>query len=159
MWFYLFLLFVVLPWAELMVLLRIGHLLGLPQTFAIVILTGIAGAALARQQGMSVMARARAELEEGRVPAQEVVDGFLILAAGLLLITPGIITDTAGLLLLLPLARAAFRHSLVRALKHHCQISSDLRFVSTAPSSGGRATEDNDVIDVTAEVCPDDTDE
>ena len=158
MWIYLILLFVLLPWLELMVLLGINDMLGLAKTLGIVVLTGIAGAALARSQGLSVMSRARRELQQGRIPTTEVMDGFLVFAAGLLLITPGLISDAAGFALLIPPARAALRQALIRWAKRHFELNSGA-FLTGEVRDGVRFQTDGDgAIDVTADVVSDETD-
>ena len=105
----LLLLFIALPIIELVLLLRIGAWLGGWTAVALVIATGVLGAALARSQGARVLLEIRAELGAGRLPVARLVDGALILAAGLLLITPGILSDTFGILLLFPPSRSLFR--------------------------------------------------
>jgi UPF0716 protein FxsA len=101
--------FIILPVLELTVLFRVHESLGLGNTLAIVIFTGVAGAFLAKAQGILVMARLRRDLAEGRMPAPQLMDGMMILIAGVLLITPGLITDATGFLLLVPAVRAAIR--------------------------------------------------
>jgi len=102
-------LFIGMPMLELIVLLKINESLGLWHTFALVVVTGVVGAFLARTQGLLVFRRIQQDLAEGRMPAPRIMDGVMILAAGLLLVTPGLITDTAGFLLLIPVVRAAIR--------------------------------------------------
>ncbi len=101
-WTALLLLFVGVPLMELALLLRIGEWIGAWPTFAIVILTGVLGATLAKLEGWRVMLRIQQDLEQGRMPAPYILDGVMILVAGAMLITPGFITDIAGFLLLLP---------------------------------------------------------
>ena len=101
--------FIILPVLELTVLFKVHESLGLGNTLAIVIFTGVAGAFLAKAQGILVMARLRRDLAEGRMPAPQLMDGMMILIAGVLLITPGLITDATGFLLLVPAVRAAIR--------------------------------------------------
>ena len=102
-------LFVGMPMLELIVLLKINEYLGLWHTFGLVILTGVVGAFLARTQGLMVFLRIQKDLAQGRMPAPQIIDGVMILAAGLLLVTPGLITDTVGFLLLIPPMRAVIR--------------------------------------------------
>jgi UPF0716 protein FxsA len=83
----------------------------------LVIATGFAGAYLARLQGMQTMLRVRNSLEQGRMPAEELLDAVLIFAAGLVLLTPGFLTDAMGLLLLIPETRHYVKHYLKRRLK------------------------------------------
>jgi UPF0716 protein FxsA len=110
----LLLLFTVVPILELWLLIKVGSHIGAAPTIALVLVTGIAGAALARQQGFATMLRIRESMAQGLMPAEEMLDGVLILAAGVMLITPGLITDSAGLLLLVPPARNAFKRWLRR---------------------------------------------
>ncbi|MEZ6853363.1 FxsA family protein [Halodesulfovibrio aestuarii] len=104
----LFLLFTLIPILELYMLVSVGSVIGGLPTIGIVIITGIAGAWLARMEGFNTMQKVRQSLNEGAMPADEMVEGLLILIAGLLLLTPGFVTDFAGLALLLPLTRKPF---------------------------------------------------
>ncbi|THB67879.1 MAG: FxsA family protein [Desulfovibrio sp.] len=97
--------FIAIPLMELYLLLQVGGYLGAWPTIGLVIATGIAGASLAKRQGMSVMARIHQNTANGVVPTEELQDGLLILVAGVVLITPGLLTDVAGLLLLIPWTR------------------------------------------------------
>ena len=109
----LLILFIVVPVLELLLLIEIGQRVGTLATVALVMGTGILGASLARQQGISTLARVRKDLDEGRVPAEPIVDGVLILLAAAVLITPGVLTDLVGFLCLVP----AFRRVVKRFLK------------------------------------------
>ncbi|MBU0677618.1 MAG: FxsA family protein [Verrucomicrobia bacterium] len=106
---YLMVLFVALPLLELMLLLRVGEIIGLGPTVALVIVTGVVGATLARIEGLRVILAIQKDMSEGRMPAVHLVDGAMILVAGAFLITPGIITDATGFLLLIPPVRAIIR--------------------------------------------------
>jgi UPF0716 protein FxsA len=105
----LFLLFALVPVAEIYVLVTVGGMLGVLPTIALVILTALAGAHLARMQGLSVMLRIRENLDQGFMPAEELLDGLLIFLAGMVLLTPGFLTDIAGLLILFPATRNMFK--------------------------------------------------
>ncbi|MDY0225780.1 UPF0716 protein FxsA [Desulfomicrobium apsheronum] len=105
----LFLLFVLVPVAEIYVLVTVGSSIGAFPTVALVILTALAGAHLARMQGLSTMMRIRENLDQGFMPAEELLDGVLIFLAGMVLLTPGFLTDIAGLLILLPATRNLFK--------------------------------------------------
>jgi UPF0716 protein FxsA len=105
----LFLLFAVVPVAEIYVLVSVGSVIGVLPTVALVLLTALAGAHLARMQGLSVMLRIRENLAQGFMPAEELLDGLLIFLAGMVLLTPGFLTDIAGLLILLPATRNMFK--------------------------------------------------
>lgn len=110
------LLFVTVPLAELALLVWVGRRMGLVPTVALVVATGLAGAALARWQGLATLARFRAALDAGRLPHGELVDGTLILVAGAVLLTPGLLTDVAGFLLLVPPVRRLVRERTMAAI-------------------------------------------
>ncbi len=105
MFFRLFLLFTAVPLIELMLLIKIGASVGALNTVLIVIFTGVLGAAMARAAGLQVLFRIQDQLQAGVVPAEELFDGLLIFVGGILLITPGLITDGLGFLLLIPRTR------------------------------------------------------
>lgn len=105
----LFLLFALVPVAEIYVLVTVGSSIGAFPTIALVILTALAGAHLARLQGMSVMQRIRENLDQGYMPAEELLDALLIFLAGMALLMPGFLTDICGLLILLPATRNIFK--------------------------------------------------
>jgi UPF0716 protein FxsA len=113
----LLLAFILLPLVELAILMEIGRRLGTLPTIALVVLTGALGAFLAKQQGLGVLRRIRADMQAGRMPGPAIVDGVLILLAGAVLITPGVLTDVVGFLCLVPATRAAIRASLWRAIE------------------------------------------
>jgi UPF0716 protein FxsA len=113
----LLVLFILLPITELGLLLKVNEYLHLPGTLALVVGTGILGAALARWQGVLQFQRIQDELRQGRMPAPQLLDGLLILIAGVVLLTPGLITDTLGFVLLLPPGRAAVKAWLRRVLE------------------------------------------
>lgn len=112
----LVLLFIVLPLAELYVIIQVGGAIGVGPTLALLLAASIAGAALARSQGRTAWERFNRALAEGRMPAREVFDGAMIIVGGALLLTPGFITDVVGIALLLPPGRAAVRGLLRRTL-------------------------------------------
>ena len=98
----LLLIFITLPILELAVLLRLDDAIGLFQTIVLIFLTGIIGAWLVRQQGISIIFKIKKEISDGNMPAKEMIDGVMILIAGAVLVTPGLITDIFGFLLLIP---------------------------------------------------------
>ncbi len=110
----LLLLFVGLPLIELALLIKLGQLWGVWPTIGLVVITGIVGASLARIQGFLVYTRIQNELAQGRMPAEELIDGLLILVGGVVLLTPGILTDLFGFAMLLPLTRLFFKRWLRR---------------------------------------------
>lgn len=105
----LFLLFALVPVAEIYVLVSVGGVLGVMPTIALVLLTALVGASLARMQGLATLMKIRASLDQGFMPAEELLDGVLIFLAGVVLLTPGFLTDITGLLILLPITRNVFK--------------------------------------------------
>lgn len=105
----LLIIFTIVPIIELYVLIEAGRQIGVGATVGMVILTGIAGAYLARSQGFNLVNRIQAELNQGRIPAEEMMDGAMILSGGLLLLTPGFCTDLFGFCLLTPVTRQFFK--------------------------------------------------
>jgi UPF0716 protein FxsA len=126
----LFFIFIVVPIAELYVLIQIGEAIGVLQTIALLILDSVLGAALMRSQGRAAWMRFNAALAEGRVPGREVMDGALVIFGGALLLTPGFLSDILGLILLLPPTRAIVRRVLVRRFAGR---------VATTAASGAQA--------------------
>ena len=105
MLFRLILVFTIVPLLELAILIYLGTIIGALYTILIVVVTGILGAVMTRYQGMVTLSKIRSNIENGIIPANELFDGALILAGGLLLLTPGIITDIIGFALLVPYTR------------------------------------------------------
>lgn len=112
--FKLFLLFTLIPIIELMILIDLGTSIGLAPTLGVVILTGALGAWAARTQGFYALSRIQAEMAAGRLPGAEMVEGAMVLVGGVLLLTPGLLTDAAGFALMTPAVRAAVRGWLMR---------------------------------------------
>ena len=103
----LFVLFLLVPLAELYVIVVVAHSLGLGNTLGVLVLVSLVGAAIVKRQGTGALARIREALARHELPSAHIADGGLILLAGALLLVPGFITDALGLLLLLPPVRAA----------------------------------------------------
>lgn len=110
----LFVLFTALPVLEIYLLIQAGSAFGAPTAIALCLLTGFVGAALARSQGARVVQRMQETVARGMMPAREILDGVMILIAGVVLLTPGFVTDAIGILLLLPPVRAVLRAYLTR---------------------------------------------
>ncbi|THB80635.1 MAG: FxsA family protein [Desulfobacteraceae bacterium] len=108
----LFLCFTIIPVIELYLLIQIGTVIGGLNTVLLVIATGFAGAWLARMEGMNTMLKVRSNMQQGIMPAEELIDALIIFAAGIVLITPGLITDLFGLLLLWPVSRKTLKQIL-----------------------------------------------
>ncbi len=105
----LFLLFIVLPIAELYVIIQVGSWIGVLPTLGLLLLDGILGAWLAKHQGRQAWERFNQAMAEGRIPAREVADGAMVIFGGALLLSPGFITDVFALILLIPPTRALMR--------------------------------------------------
>ncbi len=101
----IFLALIGVPLIEIAVFIEIGGRIGLWSTLLLIVVTALVGAALLRQQGLATLSRARATLDRGELPVQELLDGVCLLVAGALLLTPGFVTDLAGTLLLVPVVR------------------------------------------------------
>jgi UPF0716 protein FxsA len=110
-------LFVFVPIVELALLIRVGQWLGLLPTVLMVVVTGVVGAMLARREGLRAVNRMRQELSGGRFPVGRVLDGALILFAGGLLLTPGVLTDIVGLALLAPVSRGWVKRLLAERVR------------------------------------------
>jgi UPF0716 protein FxsA len=110
----LIVIFIVVPIAELALLIQIGELIGVWWTIALLVVDAVLGSMLARSQGRATWRRFNEALSSGRAPAREVMDGALVLFGGALLLTPGFISDILGIVLLLPPTRALVRAVLVR---------------------------------------------
>lgn len=126
----LFLLFTLMPLLELWLLFQLSGVFGFWTTIAVVLLTGIVGAWLAKMQGLLTMFRIRSEMAAGKLPAEAMGDGVMLLVAGVLLITPGVITDVVGLSLLLPPVRVVVRKALKAWLAKHVKIETNASFWS-----------------------------
>jgi UPF0716 protein FxsA len=108
--------FIVVPLAELYVILKVGDAIGVLWTILLLAADSVLGSLLLRAQGRSVWRRFNAVLSEGRMPHRELIDGVLVIFGGAFLITPGFITDVVGLVLLIPPTRAVVRRVVVRRL-------------------------------------------
>ena len=108
----LFLCFTLIPMVELYLLIKVGTVIGGLNTILLVILTGAAGAWLAKMEGLQTLYRVRTNLQQGLMPAEELLDAVIILVAGIVLITPGLLTDVFGLVLLWPVTRNALKRFL-----------------------------------------------
>ena len=106
--------FILVPLAELAVLIAVGDWIGLVPTLILLLVVSVVGAWLAKREGLAAWRRLQLALAQGRMPTVEVTDGALILLAGALLLTPGFLSDVIGILLLLPPTRAIARRQLPR---------------------------------------------
>src|SRR4051812_1482046 len=117
----LVLLFIVLPIAELWVLVASAQQFGIPETLLVLVAVSVVGAWLCKRAGLGVLRRMQRTLDNGELPTTELTDGFLVLLAGALMLTPGFITDVFAILLLLPPSRAVARRILVRRVRRRIQ--------------------------------------
>ncbi|NQV26380.1 MAG: FxsA family protein [Rhodopirellula sp.] len=152
----LLLLFVLMPLIELWLLILVGEHLGAATTIWLVLVTGFVGASLARRQGLQAWLAIQRETQQGKMPAAALVDAMMIFVAGLLLITPGMITDVVGFSLLVPPVRAFLRNRFRDSIK--MQVGTRVQGFGAGFSSGVHGTSTNqegvprpqvnDVIDV-----------
>jgi UPF0716 protein FxsA len=152
MW--LLLLFVVIPAAELYLLVVVGKHMGVLPTVGLIVLTGMVGWSLVRAQGMATLRRIRTEMAQGRLPAEELTSGLCLFAAGLLLLTPGFLTDTVGFLVLIPPLRRALARLLMRRFKLRILSSGPLADAGAGPAHDGGPRMNHgsgEVIDIPAE--------
>ncbi len=131
--------FILVPLVEIGVFIEVGGWLGLWPTLGLILLTAVLGSWQLRAQGLSTLARARQQLDQGQMPAEELFDGFCLIIAGALLLTPGFVTDAVGFALFLP----AFRRLLRRQLARHVKLRASLHKRARRPG-GGSATIDGD---------------
>ena len=131
----LLLAFIIVPIAEIALLVHVGGLIGTWQTIGLVVLTAALGTALFRAQGFRIIMRTQDVLAQGGFPAKELFDGICVLVAGVLLLTPGFVTDTLGLALLVPGLRILIGRVLWRTVSRtgHFQMHVDGDFNDTRP--------------------------
>ncbi len=115
---FLFLLFVLVPIVEIVLLINVGQAIGAWYTIGLVLLSAFIGVNMLRQQGLSTLLRARSRMDGGEIPAQEMIEGLILAVGGALLITPVFVTDFFGFCCLMPMIRKGF----VNRLKHHFTI-------------------------------------
>ncbi len=130
------LLFVVVPVIELMLLIQLGQFVGLMPTLALVVATGIGGAAMARAEGLRVLFEFQKELTQGRLPGQAMLDGASVLVGGAFLLTPGVLTDLLGFSLLFPLSRRWIQRWLKKRLEQQIADGS-IRVMTMGPGGLG----------------------
>lgn len=133
--------FFVVPVVELYLLLLLGDLLGFWPTLAVVLATALVGAWLAKREGWRALRRWRASLGEGRMPQEGVLGGLLLLVGGVLLVTPGVMTDLVGLALLVPRSRAAIADWLRPRIERRIRRSMDQGTVQVIQVHSGFGTE------------------
>jgi UPF0716 protein FxsA len=140
--FLLIVLFILVPIAELAVIIQVGQLVGVWWTIALLLADSLLGWYLMRSQGRVAWRRFNAAVAEGRAPTREVLDGVLVIFGGALLLTPGFITDIFGLLFLIPPTRVLVRRLIVRR--------ATLRVMAAAAPGSRRPGSRSDDVDGTA---------
>ena len=155
---FLLFLFIVVPIAELAVIIQVGEQIGVWWTIAILIADSVLGAMLMRSQGRIAWRRFNEALQAARPPAREVLDGVLVIFGGALLLTPGFLTDIFGLLLLLPPTRALVRGLLVKRFADRMIVAARSRASAGATwpprGGGGPGDVDGTAVDVDADSLP-----
>lgn len=141
----LLLLFLLTPAIELGLLIQVSELIGFELTIGLIVVTGIAGSYLARREGLNTWRRLNERLNAGDLPGKELIDGVIILMAGALLVTPGVLTDVVGFLGLLPPTRALIRQFVMRRFRRKMEEGSlqvQLGFFGgAAPGPNGPSSE------------------
>ena len=113
----LLILFVIVPVTELYILIEVGKKIGSLTTIGIIILTGIIGAYLVKSEGFMILRKIQNDLNEGIMPGDSLIQGAIILAGGVLLLTPGFVTDIVGFIFLIPVSRNVVKKYLLKWLK------------------------------------------
>jgi UPF0716 protein FxsA len=129
--------FIVVPLAEIAVLIEVGGWLGVGPTLALIVLTAVVGAWMVRHQGLAVLRRAQQQMQRGSMPIAEVFEGCCLVIAGALLMTPGFLTDSAGAVLLLPPVRGLLYRRVRRQLEEQVRSGA-----AQAPMTGSPHTRD-----------------
>jgi len=146
----LIILFITIPLVEIILLIWVSTRTHWSSTLMLVILTGAWGAYLAKSQGYSILAKIQAETAAGRVPTAELIDGLLVLIGGIVLLTPGLLTDLAGFCLMVPGFRAIIRERVKKkfaAQVGHFQMPTP-GGMGARPQATPNRPKDDDVIDV-----------
>ncbi|AWB65728.1 membrane protein FxsA [Saccharobesus litoralis] len=123
----LFILFAIMPIIEIALLLEVGEIIGGWTTLGIVILTAFIGAKLVREQGIQTLHSLRTQTASGQLPAQTLVEGLMLLIAGVLLVTPGFVTDAIGFLLTIPVTRKPIALAVYAQIKDKLVVQSNMQ--------------------------------
>lgn len=139
MLFTLFMLFVILPLIEISILIKIGSIMGLFNTVMLILLTAMVGSFMVKMEGLNILYRFQENANRGIFPSEELFDGILVLIAGVLLITPGVVTDFIGFLFVFPASRSVIKKLIKRYLKDHMIVNTN---------NDNDSNNDNNIIDV-----------
>ncbi|OMH30341.1 FxsA family protein [Motiliproteus sp. MSK22-1] len=139
----LFLIFVIVPIIEIVLLINVGEIIGVWYTVGLVLLSAFVGVNMLRHQGLSTLMRARAKMNGGEIPAHEMIEGLILAVGGALLVTPGFVTDFFGFCCLIPVTRRAFvarlqKHFTVAGMQHSHFSASQGPFSEANHQGGGR---------------------
>lgn len=144
------LVFIVIPFVEILLLLKVSQYIGALATIGLVVLTALLGLNLLKRQGLSTLLRFQDRLRSGQLPAQEIVEGMLVAFAGALLLSPGFITDTLGVVLLTPPVRRRIARRILRSGNVFTLGSSFMAgssFGARNPFSARAQDDDGEIID------------
>ncbi len=132
------LLFIAVPLAEIVILIKLGEIIGIAATILLVISTAVIGVSLLKRQGLAALARARSSLDAGEIPVESVIEGVSLLIAGAFLLTPGLLTDTVGFSLLVPAFRFRLARWILDKIKNsgHMQVHTFGTGPGTGPETG-----------------------
>jgi len=144
--------FIVVPLAELYVIIKVGEAIGAPLTILILLLDSVLGSMLLRSQGRAVWRRFNETVRAGRVPHSEIIDGVLVIFGGAFLITPGFITDVIGAILLVPPTRALVRRGVRRAIERRAVVTATGGVAGRRPGEEQRPGTGYDVDGTATEV-------
>lgn len=136
--------FIGLPIAELVLLLKVGQLIGFWRTVAVIVVTAVVGASMWRSQGMRILWRIQDELRREEVPADSMIEGLMILVGGAFLLTPGFLTDFFGFLFLIPVTRRFLKDYLKRWIKRKVERGEIEVYFHSSGSSGDDPSDDFD---------------
>lgn len=138
-----------MPIAEIAVLINVGEIIGGWNTVLLVILSAMLGAILVKREGVATLAQAQLKMQKGELPAKELGSGLLLLVAGVLLVTPGFITDIFGLLLTLPFTRNRIGEVLFTALNGKIHMSGNMGAGGFGHGDSNQSAfgQDDDIID------------
>jgi len=128
--------FVIIPMLEIMVFMQVGREVGFFTTLFLAFLTAIIGGAIVRHQGMQTIVSMRTAMDRGKIPLSEIFDGFCLVAAGAMLITPGFVTDTLGFSLLIPPVRTLLREVIRKHTNWYAEGEAGQRYRNHSTHSG-----------------------
>lgn len=134
---YLLILFTVVPAIELLIIIDVGSHIGSLNTLLFIVFTGILGASLARMQGFIVLTKIQNTVNQGLMPSEELLDGLLILVGGVLLLTPGFLTDGIGFSLLIPLTRLLIKQWIKKRFSHIITQGQTVNFTNSHKPNNG----------------------